>query len=152
MDNWSFVSPNIPFRDLGLWWWTFWFYVVSEFSLTGLSLVSSLTIYLCGTIFPAFLIMNISPTFVWVNLEGNILESTQVTKTAVGFGLSLTLRKCCSIFLCQSVRYLMIPCRIFWIPWEICGGIFNLKTLYHHNWNTSLSYLVTLELIDIIKV
>ena len=65
---------------------------------------------------PAFLMMNISPTSVMVNLEGNILESTQVTKTAVGVGLSLTRWNCCSMFLCLSVRYFMIPLRILLMP------------------------------------
>ena len=60
--------------------------------------------------------MNISPTLVCVNLDGNILESTQVTKTAVGVGLSLTRWNCCSMFLCLSVRYFMIPWRILLMP------------------------------------
>ena len=89
--------------------------------------------------FPAFLTMNMSPTLVWVNLErvmvrqmakkmarmvakmvarmvgglqhlvGSILESTQVTNTAVGTGLSLTLLNCSTMFLCSFIRYFMIP-------------------------------------------
>ena len=75
--------------------------------------------------FPAFLMMNISPTLVWVNLDGNIRESTQVTKTAVGVGLSLTRWNCWTMFLCQSVRYFMIPCRILLMPREPFAGIFS---------------------------
>ena len=74
---------------------------------------------------PAFLMMNISPTLVCVNLDGNILESTQVTKTAVGVGLSLTLWNCWTMFLCQSVLYFMIPCRTLLIPREPFAGIFS---------------------------
>ena len=74
---------------------------------------------------PAFLMMNISPTLVCVNLEGNILESTQVTKTAVGVGLSLTRWNCWTMFLCQSVRYFMIPWRILLMPSDPFAGIFS---------------------------
>ena len=69
--------------------------------------------------------MNISPTSVMVNLDGNILESTQVTKTAVGVGLSLTRWNCCSMFLCLSVRYFMIPWSTLLIPRDPFVGIFS---------------------------
>ena len=72
---------------------------------------------------PAFLMMNMSPTLVWVKRVGNILESTQVTNTAVGIGLSRTLWNCSSMFLCQSVLYFMIPCRTLLMPRDPFRGI-----------------------------
>ena len=44
-----------------------------------------------------------------LHLVGSILESTQVTNTAVGTGLSLTLLNCSTMFLCSFILYFMIP-------------------------------------------
>ena len=84
--------------------------------------------------------MNMSPTLVWVNLgrgdqqgwrdneqvvgtvgrvsdlEGSILLSTQVTKTAVGTGLSLTSLNCSSMFFWCVIRYFMMPSSILVMP------------------------------------
>ncbi len=53
--------------------------------------------------------MNMSPTWVWVNLDGSILESTQVKKRAEGSGLSRTRSNSLTIWPLKVFLYLTTP-------------------------------------------
>ena len=85
--------------------------------------------------------MNMSPTLVWVNLVGSILESTHVKNTAVGRGLSrtwkdrqcftmasfatlfLTSLNCLTMFPRKVFLYLSTPLKSFSMPTRYAPGV-----------------------------
>ena len=61
-------------------------------------------------------LINMSPTLVEVKVVGNILESMQVKKTAVGVGLSLTCLNCWTMLSFHVCRYFKTPLSSFSSP------------------------------------